>query len=141
MHVEADNMWVGVEEPWPAGIVRRAESGWLRQQAQIQGAFLGGLRRWKYEHIFEVNAQSWRKAVADDLGVKVNREFTKWTVKDWALSAFTGVPDLPDLIKHDKRGLISKPDTSKAKPVQSNDIYDALGIMAWMQNEREFEVS
>lgn len=129
-----DQMFIGVEEPWPAGIVKRAESGWLRQQAQIQGAFISGLVRFGYRNVYEVNAQSWRALVAHELGMKVNREFDKWTVKEWAIDAYS-LPDLPDLIDNRKRGLIPKPPTSKAKPRQPDDIYDACGIMAWMERE------
>lgn len=133
------NVWIGVEEPWPAGIVKRAESMWLRQQAQIQGAFMGGLARYGFTHVYEVNAQNWRKRVADDLGVKVNRDFTKFIVKEWAMDAY-GIEDRPDLIRHNTRGLIAKPDTSKAKPVQPDDIYDACGLLAWMDDTRMSEL-
>lgn len=139
MSVPIENIWIGVEEAWPAGIVRRAESGWLRQQAEICGAFRGGLVRYGYTNVYDVNAQSWRVGVARDMGMKLNKEFTKWTVKKWAIFSY-GVEDRVDLIDHSKQGLIPKPDNSKAKPRQPDDIYDALGIMDWMNTARLAEV-
>lgn len=137
MTIPMENVWLGVEEPWPAGIVRRAESGWLRQQAQIQGAFIGGLVRYGYRHIYEVNSQVWKNPIREELSVG---RPDKWDVKRWAIEAF-GLPDLPDLIDHSTRGLIPRPDNSKAKARQPDDIYDAAGILAWMQDTREAEVS
>jgi hypothetical protein len=131
--VELDQVFIAVEEPWPMGIVKNAKSGWLKQQAQIQGTFIGGLVRYGFENIYEVNAQSWKKTVADELGVKVgqSKEF-KWVVKKWAIDTY-GLEDMPDLINHGKLGLIPKPVTSRAKPIQPEDIYDAMGLCAWME--------
>ena len=139
MSIPADNIWIGVEEAWPAGIVRRAESAWLRQQAEVCGAFRGGLVRYGYSRVYDVNAQSWRAHVAHDCGMKLNKDFTKWTVKEWAIFSY-GIEDRPDLIDHSTRGLIPKPDNSKAKPRQPDDIYDAVGIMDWMNDSRAAEV-
>jgi hypothetical protein len=131
--VDLDQTFIAVEEPWPLGIVRKAESGWLKQQAQIQGTFIGGLVRYGFDNIYEVNSQSWKKVVADELGVKVqpSKEF-KWTVKQWAIDTY-GLEDLPDLINNTKLGMIPKPATSRAKPVQPEDVYDAMGLCAWME--------
>ena len=130
--VETDQIYIAVEEPWPMGIVKKAESGWLKQQAQIQGTFIGGLVRYGFANIYEVNAQSWKKVVADELGVKVglSKDF-KWTVKKWAIDTY-GLEDMPDLIES-KLGLTPKPKTSRAKPKQPEDIYDAMGLCAWME--------
>lgn len=140
MPIDPANIWVGVEEAWPAGIVKRAESMWLRQQAQMNGALIGGLVRYGYNRVYEVNASNWRYAVAQEMGVKMNKEFTKWVVKEWAIGAY-GVEDRVDLIENRIRGLIPRPDNSKAKAKQPDDIYDACGILAWMTNTREEEVS
>lgn len=135
--IPAENMWIGVEEPWPAGIVRKAESGWLRQQAQVHGAFMGGLVRYGYTKVYEVNSQVWKNPIRQETGVG---RPDKWVVKQWAIEAF-GVPDLTDLIDHSTRGLIPRPENSKAKARQPDDVYDACGVMAWMQNERDAQVS
>lgn len=137
MTIPQTNIWIGVEEPWPAGIVRKAESGWLRQQAQVQGAFIGGLVRHGYTRVYEVNAQSWKNPVRAELD---KGKIDKWDVKTWAMEAYD-VPDLVDLIDHSTRGLIPRPDNSKAKARQPDDCYDALGILAWMHDTREAEVS
>jgi hypothetical protein len=131
--IDLDQLFIAVEEPWPFGIVKKAESGWLKQQAQIQGVFIGGLIRYGWKNVYEVNAQSWKKVVADELGVKVgvSKEF-KWVVKQWAIDTY-GVEEFPDLIKHNTRGLIPRPEKSKAKAVQPADVYDALGLMTWME--------
>jgi hypothetical protein len=133
--VEWDQVFIAVEEPWPMGIVKKAESGWLKQQAQIQGTFIGGLIRAGFTNVYEVNAQSWKKVVADELGVKVgvSKDF-KWVVKKWAIETY-GLEDLPDLIKNDKLGLIPKPEKSRAKPIQPEDVYDAMGLCAWMERQ------
>lgn len=130
--LELSQIFIGVEEAWPAGIAKRAESAWLRQQAQVTGAFMGGLTKYGYQHPWEVNAQSWKNVVRA-LGFP---KPDKFLVKEWALATYPQIPDLPDLIQS-KDGLKPKPDTSKAKSVQPEDIYDALGIMAWLENETE----
>jgi hypothetical protein len=140
MSIPADNIWIGVEESWPAGIVRRAESGWLRQQAEVCGAFRGGLVRYGYTRVYDVNAQSWRVLVARDLDKKLNKDFTKWDVKKWAMFSYA-VEERPDLYDHKTRGLIPLHDKTKAKPRQPDDCYDALGIMNWTFQTREDEVA
>lgn len=135
--IPLDRFWIGVEEAWPAGIVKKADSGWLRQQAQVQGAFMGGLVKYGYTKVYEVNAQLWKNPIREETGIG---RPDKWDVKAWALDTFA-VPDFPDLIKHSKRGLIAKPDTSKAKPMQPDDRYDALGVMEYMDGIRMEELA
>lgn len=133
--VPIENVYIAVEEAWPAGIVKRADSAWLRQQAQIHGAFVGGLVRWGFTNVFEINNQLWKNPIRDEREqVGEGRGIDKWDVKEWAMAAY-GLPDLPDLIKNTKRGLIPRPDNSRAKAVQPDDLYDAAGILSWMQNE------
>jgi hypothetical protein len=129
--LDLNQVWIGVEEPWPAGIVKKAESGWLRQQAEIVGAFMGGLSRYGFVNVYEVNNSSWKNAIKEEVGHWPD----KWDVKSWAIDAY-GVPDLPDLIKT-SRGLMPQPEKSKAKPQQPDDTYDACGVMAWMEQEHE----
>lgn len=134
-----DDIFIAVEEPWPLGIVKRAQSAWIKQQAQMSGSFLGGLLRYGYRNVYEINNQAWHGIVrAHFEPEKIPQAAIKWKVKEWALDAFD-VPDLPDLIKS-KHGKIPKPETSRAKPEQPDDIYDALGIMSWMQNECEKQI-
>lgn len=131
--VPYDNFYIGVEEPWPAGIVKKAESGWLRQQAQVHGAFMGGLVKAGFCNVFEVNAQTWKNPIRQELGVG---RPDKFDIKRWAIEAYD-LPDLPDLIHHGTRGLVPRPESSKAKAAQPDDIYDAAGVLAWMSDERE----
>lgn len=79
-----DEIWIAQEEPWPphSSFVNRGISLSLKQQAEISGAFLGGLVRWGYSNIFQVGNSSWRKLVADeitDAGIEaVTTHHTKW---------------------------------------------------------------
>jgi hypothetical protein len=131
---ECDQIFIAIEEPWPMGYAKQGNSAWLKQQAQLQGAFVGGLLRYGYTNIYEINSESWKKLVAADIGFKGRRtkEF-KWNVKEWAIHDW-GLPELPDLIQS-KDGLKPKPVTSRAKPAQPEDVYDACGCMNWMLNE------
>jgi hypothetical protein len=132
VQMAADKVFIAIEEPWPMGIVKRAKSGWLKQQAQIQGAVLGSLLRYGWQNIYEVNNQAWKNIVRMDLEMgKVD----KFDVKAWALALYPNLPDLPDLIESSK-GLIPRPANSKAKAKQPDDIYDAVAIMSWLEAER-----
>jgi hypothetical protein len=133
MTIPLENIYIAVEEAWPAQLAKKGDSAWLREQAMMVGAFLGGLVRYGYWNVYVVNNQVWKKPI------RVETEIgnpDKWDVKAWAIEAY-GLPDLPDLIDHSTRGLIPRPEKSKAKARQPNDIYDAAGIMAWMNDERE----
>jgi hypothetical protein len=138
---ELHEIHIGVEEPWPFGIVKRAESGWLKQQAQVSGAFLGGLVRYGYRNVFEINSMSWRSLVADDLGITTH--FKSWNADDqgkfrakqWAEEVKGWNFNFPDLIQKSKVGKIDKPEGSRAKPVQAADQYDALAICEYMRTE------
>ena len=134
MTPELYEIHIGVEEPWPAGIVRRAESQWLRQQAQMSGGFLAGCARYGYANVYEVNNRSWKTLVAKDLGTKVNDPDLKFKTKDWAMEKYEGrVPDWPHLI-HSAKGVVPQPANSKAKPYQPDDRYDALGVENWVED-------
>lgn len=125
-----EEVHIGIEEPWPLGLVKRAQSGWLKQQAQIQGAFIAGLLKWGYPNIYEVSIPTWQALVANDMDMKWSKKdgFDKWTIKEWAREVYPGIPDWPDLIR-DKNGLKPQPKSSVAKPVQPDDRYDSTGIM------------
>lgn len=136
-----DDIYVAVEEPWPMGLIKRAASQYVKQQAQVSGALLGGLMRDGFTNLWEINYQTWLNVIRAETGLTMpsNKE-TKWKVKEWAIEAF-GVPDLPDLIQHGKLGKIPRPEGSKAKAVQPEDIYDALGIMEYMRVYVEDQLS
>jgi len=143
---EADQVYIALEEPFSWGHVKGGQSNALKQQAQISGAFMGGLLRWGWQNIFEIQANQWRKLVADDLGITIHH--TKWNpggkgsnqgkyrAQEW-VEKFHPKWDghWPDLIVHSKRGLIPRPDDSNAKGKQSDDRYEALAIMKWMERE------
>lgn len=140
--MELDRIFIAVEEPFPLGMLGnkggKFQSGFLKQQSQMTGAFIAGLIRHGHVNVFEINNVSWRKVVADDLGITTHySKWDKFKPKEWALENFN-VPELPDLISHNKLGLIPRPDGSKAKAVQPDDIYDALGICMWMVSEMKF---
>src|SRR3954470_20549032 len=66
---EAERVYFALEEPISYGHVARRETNSIKQQCQISGAFMGGLLRWGWQNIYEIQANQWRKVVADDLGI------------------------------------------------------------------------
>lgn len=149
-----NEVWIAQEEPWPMGKAGKGESAFLKQQAEISGAFLGGLIRYGYQNVTQLNSIRWRGMIADDLGItthhskwrsaelaeKYNCTFKdsgKFRSKQWASNpgyAFMGtfpeeIPDWPDIIKSNKLGKVPRPEKSKAKAIQPDDCYDALAIM------------
>lgn len=160
MLLDLKEIFIAQEEPWPVGMAGRGGgmSAWLKQQAEISGAFLGGAMRWGYTNVAQMNSIQWRKMVADDLGITTHH--TKWKspelalkyncspkdsgkfrAKQWALGwehgllgyqvpvEFSGeIPDWPDII-HSKDGNKPRPEGSTAKAVQPDDRYDSLAVM------------
>lgn len=155
MVIGPDQIYIAQEEPWPFGMASRGkgQSQTLKQQAEMSGAFLGGLLRYGYTNVYQIHNTWWRKIVADDLGITIHH--SKWgrglegkmRPKEWALGAFNNynpvfdlVPDVPDLVEDKKHGgRMSKPENSKAKPLQPDDIYDALPMAVWMMREERGE--
>lgn len=132
--IDSSKVYVAVEEPFPLGMVKKMQSGWIKQQAQVSGAVLGSLMRYGYRNLFEVNNSTWKKSINDDVGLALK---TKWDVKDWAI-AYYDMPDLPDLVKAKTGGKIPRPESgfgANAKAEQPDDIYDAVGIMHYMRTE------
>jgi hypothetical protein len=152
--LELEEIFIAQEEPWPMGMSLGKTSGFLKQQAEISGAFLGGLIRWGYTNVAQINTTRWRMMVAEDLEITIHH--TKWKSpelalkyncrpadsgkfrsKQWAMNpgyAFMGafpneIPDFPDIIER-KGGKTPRPEGSKAKAVQPADEYDALAV-AW----------
>lgn len=161
LELNLDEVFIAQEEPWPMGIVGSGQSAYLKQQAEISGALLGGLLRYGYREIWQINSMRWRTMVADDLEItthhskwrssKLAKEYHcrpqdsgKFRTKQWALSspgpgyafmsAFENeIPDWPDLIE--REGKIPRPEGSTALAVQPDDRYDALAIMWTVHNE------
>jgi len=157
-----EKIFIAQEEPFPphSKFIMKGQSHTLKQQAEISGAFLGGLLRYGYENIWQIHNQTWRKVIADDLGITTH--YSKWRdpslvevynckpqdtgkfrSKQWALSspgpgyAFMHalseeIPDFPDIIESSKDGKIPRPEGSVARAVQPDDRYDALAMM-WAQ--------
>jgi len=151
--MKAEHVFIGQEEPWPLGMAgsQSFSSGFLKQQAEISGAFLAGALRFGYVNVVQMNSIRWRKTVADDMGISTHH--TKWQdpalceqfncipkdtgkfrSKQWALgyAPFSerfkeAIPDLPDIIER-KEGKIPRPEGSTARAVQAADEYDALAI-------------
>lgn len=154
--LNTDEIFIAQEEPWPLGMSRGGFSGFMKQQAEISGAFLGGLLRWGFRDIWQINSIHWRKMIADELGITTHHskwrspELTalynckptdsgKFRSKQWALNpgyAWRGIyqneiPDWPDIIES-AQGKKPRPEDSKAKAVQPDDRYDALAVMAYL---------
>jgi len=155
--MESDEIFIAQEEPWPAhgSFTGRNISSTLKQQAEISGAFLGGLVHWGYTNVAQISSTRWRALVAADLGITIHHskwkspelalkyncrpaDSGKFRSKEWALevwndanrleNVFPGViPDLPDIIDS-SRGKIPRPEGSRAKSTQPADEYDALAI-------------
>jgi len=137
--VNMDRIFIAIEEPWYYGATKDQKSAWLKQQAEVCGAFKGGLARWGYQNIYEINNSQWRATLRRDGVEFVKGKESKWQVKEWAINAF-GLPDLPDLVKSKSGAKIPRPESgygAKAKAVQPNDIYDAAACCAWMNDEIE----
>lgn len=126
-------VFIGIEQAWPFGIVKRADSAWLYQQAQMHGAFVGGLVRYGYSEVYEVNAASWRSIVSTELGVKQTSEL-KFQTQGWAMETWD-LPELPEIVSVDGRGKIERPESgagANKKADHPNDVYDAAAVMTWM---------
>lgn len=137
-YVTMERTFIAIEEPFYYGAVKRGQSGWIKQQAEVSGAAKAGLLRWGWRNLYEINNQSWYKTIRDEGHIVRKGKEGKWDVKTWAIQAF-GLPDLPDLVQG-KHGKIPRPESgygAKAKPVQPEDIYDAAGLCAWMLDTAE----
>ncbi len=140
---ELEQVFIAIEEAVSFGHIQRHAGQAIKQQIQISGALIGGLLRYGWPNLYEIQANTWRKVVADDLGITTHH--TKWNptktegkfrAKEW-VKLFHPKWDghWPDMIRTNKRGLIPQPETSKARPEQSDDRYEALAIMEWMRRQ------
>jgi hypothetical protein len=153
-----EEVYIAIEEPVSYGHMQRMQSQSIKQQIQIQGALMGGLLRWGYQNIYEIQANQWRKIIADDLGITIHKtkyndaDFLplpdgfhvakgavgKFRSKQWAQEFHSDWDGhWTDLIQHTKLGVIAKPPESKAAGFQPDDRYDALAMMEWMRREVE----
>lgn len=123
---DSEVLFIGVEELPPRAMDARR----YREQAEIIGAFVGGLLRYGFTNVIRVNIKSWQSLVAADMEVSL-KDLDKWIVKEWARQLHDA-PKWKDLIRNNKQGLIPKPQGSKAMPEQPDDRYDATGIMEWV---------
>lgn len=138
--VELSNVFIAVEEPWSFGHASAGKSAFLKQQAQIHGAFLGSLLRYGYTAIYEIHNTWWRGIIADYLGITIHP--SKWgkgpvgkmRAREWAEAKWPDLEKYPDLI-NSKNGLKPKPNGSKALVRQCDDRYDARAIGFWMRRE------
>jgi hypothetical protein len=154
--INNDEIYIAQEEPVPMGLFSKGVSAFLKQQCEVSGAFLGGLMRYGYRNIFQINSTQWRQMVAQNLGITIHhskwkspelceqfnckpKDSGKFRSKQWALGLNHGligwqfpytneIPDWPDIIEA-KHGKVPRPEGSKAKAVQPDDRYDALAVM------------
>lgn len=79
-----EDIWIAQEEPWPphGSFIKRGNSGWLKQQAEMSGAFLGGLTRYGFTHISQMGSIRWRGVIAEMIsestGEDVTTHHSKW---------------------------------------------------------------
>jgi len=149
--ISSKNVFIAEEEPWPFGLIKGGDSGWLKQQAEMSGAFLGGLVRYGFQNVSQMNTIRWRQMVANDLGITTHvskwkdpklcmvyncapANVGKFRTKQWALAYSENgnywiepVPNWADIIKGNS-GNIPRPKNSRAKAHQPDDRYDALAI-------------
>lgn len=86
-----NEIYIAQEEPFPphSKFMMKGQSGFLKQQAEISGAFLGGLLRYGYDQIWQIHNTKWRKTVADQISEATGQDVTlhppKWNDPKLAL--------------------------------------------------------
>jgi hypothetical protein len=137
--LDPSNLYIAIEEPVPLGMLKKMNSGWVKQQCEISGAVIGSLMRWGYTQIWQINQSQWKKTIRDD-GTEIRKmPEGKFDVKKWAIQAYN-LPEWPDLVIGKDGVKIPRPESGRganAKAVQPDDRYDAAGICAWMADEIE----
>jgi len=99
MVIGDEEIWIAQEEPFPphGKFMAKGQSSFLKQQAEISGAFLGGLLRYGYGQLFQVHNTSWRKVVADQIseatGEDVTTHVSKWRSQKLADRFYCRLPD------------------------------------------------
>ena len=95
MSLPLDRIFIAQEEPFPphSSFMKRQGGGGqaMKQQAEISGAFLGGLVRYGYINIFQIGSDKWRGRIRDSLidagqeGPEFSLYHTKWKSEKLAL--------------------------------------------------------
>jgi len=140
---DLDEVYIVHEEPVAISHFQKGASQVVKQQMEIGGALLGGILRWGWKNVWQIQAQQWQKPVAEALGITTHH--TKWNptkkegkfrAKEW-IEKFHPKWDghWPDIISHGKLGMIPRPDSSKARGQQSDDRYEALAMASFMRGE------
>jgi hypothetical protein len=77
------DIFICQEEPFPAhtAFTRKGAGQALKQQAEISGAFLGGLVRWGFTNIVQVSNQHWRGQVAKEISDATGEDVTTYPAK------------------------------------------------------------
>jgi hypothetical protein len=139
--IDVSRVFIAIEEPFPFGMLKRMDSGFVKQQCEVAGALKGAIAKWGFKNMDEINNSQWKAAIRK-AGCKRIRAMPegKWDIKEWAIKRY-GLPDFPDLVRSKSGAKISRPETgygANAKAIQPSDIYDAAACMEWMrQNIRE----
>lgn len=143
VEAELHEVYIVHEEPVAISHFQKGASQVIKQQMEIGGALLGGILRWGWKNVWQIQAQQWQKPVAEALGITTHH--TKWNptkkegkfrAKEW-IEKFHPKWDghWPDIIEHSKLGMIPRPDSSKARGKQSDDRYEALAMANFMRLE------
>lgn len=74
---------ISVEEPFPAhgGFTKRGITNTLKQQAELSGAFLASLLRWKFPNVMQVSNQHWRSHIAQEISAETGEDVTTYPKK------------------------------------------------------------
>jgi hypothetical protein len=84
LFIELHQVFIAQEEPFPphSGFLKRAHASSIKQQAEISGAFLGGLLKSKFVEVYQIGNTEWRKLIADEIseatGEDVTIHHSKW---------------------------------------------------------------
>lgn len=147
-----------IEEAVSYGHIQRAMGQFTKQQIQISGAFMGGLLKWGFTNLYEIQNNQWRAMVAHDLGFTIHK--SKWAPPELAKEFHCNERDVgkfrakqwvkkfhpkwdkewPDIIRQGKQGQIPRPLDSFAKGVQSDDRYEALAMAEFLWRDLKGEL-
>lgn len=74
---------IAVEEPFPShgGFTKRGISTTLKQQAELSGAFLSSLIRWKFPNVMQISNQEWRSHIAHEISEETGEDVTTYPKK------------------------------------------------------------
>lgn len=74
---------IAVEEPFPShgGFTKRGISNTLKQQAELSGAFLSSLIRWRFPNVMQISNQHWRSHIAREISETTGEDVTTYPAK------------------------------------------------------------